>query len=158
MKITNKHIVVIILLALSVGLTYDSLSNYINPYVSVTDVVSKAPSYKGKSLQVMGKMSSDSLQRGDDGSLSFDLTDGSSYITVTYKGVPPQNLEPENEIVVVGSLQDGGTLQASQIMVKCPSKYEGEDTGQTSHVFIAGMGVALLGAGYLAFTMFWKKN
>lgn len=158
MKITNKHIIIVVLLALSAGLAYDSLSNYINPYVSVTEIVSKSTSYTGKNLQVMGKMSADSLERGDDGSLSFDLTDGSSYITVTYKGIPPQNLDPENEIVVVGSIEDGGTLQASQIMVKCPSKYEGEDSGQLSHVFIAGMGVALLGAGYLAYTMFWKKN
>jgi cytochrome c-type biogenesis protein CcmE len=158
MKITNKHIIIVVLLALSAGLAYDSLSNYINPYVSVTEIVSKSTSYTGKSLQVMGKLSADSLERGDDGSLSFDLTDGSSYITVTYKGIPPQNLDPENEIVVVGSIQDGGTLQASQIMVKCPSKYEGEDSGQISHVFIAGMGVAVLGAGYLAYTIFWKKN
>jgi cytochrome c-type biogenesis protein CcmE len=159
MKITNKHIIVVILLALSVGLAYDSLSNYINPYVSVTDVVTQASHYQGKSLQVMGKMSANSLQRGDDGSLSFDLTDGSSYILVKYNGLPPQNLDPENEIVVVGSVKDGGaTLQASQIMVKCPSKYEGQDTGQVSHVFITGIVIALIGAGYLGYTMFWKKS
>ncbi len=158
MKIQNKHIIIVVLLALSAGLAYDSLSNYVNPYISVTDALDYSTQYQGKSLQVMGKMSANSLQRSNDGSLSFELTDGSSYITVTYKGVPPQNLDPENDIVVVGSLQDTDVLQASQIMVKCPSKYEGEDSEQTSHVFLTGIGIALLGVGYLAFTMFWKKS
>jgi hypothetical protein len=31
MQIRSRHIVVIILLALSAGLAYDSLSNYVNP-------------------------------------------------------------------------------------------------------------------------------
>ncbi|MBU2634715.1 MAG: cytochrome c maturation protein CcmE [Nanoarchaeota archaeon] len=158
MRIQSKYIVVIILLALSAGLAYDSLSNYVNPYISVADVVSKSSQYRGTSLQVMGEVEANSLQRSDDGSIGFTLTDGSASIGVSYRGVPPQNLEQGNDIVVVGSLTEAGLIEASQIMVKCPSKYEGEDQQETSHVFLAAIAVAALGVGYLVFTVVWKKS
>ena len=157
MKIQKKHIIIIILLALSAGLAYDSLFNYVNPYISVTDIINQKNLYKDKSLQVIGVIEANSLQRSDNGSIGFSLTDGMKTINVLYNGIPPQNLEPGNDIVVVGSLTDAG-LKATQILVKCPSKYEDDQQQGTSHVFLATMGVALLGVGYLVFTMFWKKN
>ena len=158
MQIRSKHIVVIILIALSAGLAYDSLSNYVNPYLSVAEVVSKGSQYQGKSLQVMGEIEANSLQRSDDGSIGFTLIDGSASIGVSYRGVPPQNLEQGNDIVVVGSITEAGLIEASQIMVKCPSKYEGEDQQEMSHVFLAAIAVAALGVGYLVFTVVWKKS
>ena len=45
-------------------------------------------------------------------------------------------LEQGGDVVVVGSLTEGGSIEASQIMVKCPSKYEEQygsnSTGGTS--------------------------
>jgi cytochrome c-type biogenesis protein CcmE len=158
MQIRSRHIVVIILLALSAGLAYDSLSNYVNPYISVTEVVSQSNQYQGRSLQVIGEVEANSIQRSDDGSIGFTLTDGSASIDVSYRGIPPQNLEQGNDIVVVGSLTEAGLIEASQIMVKCPSKYEGEDQQGMSHVFLAALAVAALGVGYLVFTMVWKKS
>lgn len=157
MKIQNKHIIVIILLALSVGLAYDSVSNYVNPYVSVSDVLANAEQYQGKSMQMIGEIIPESLQRSDEGSIGFLLTDGESEIEVHYTGAP-QNLEQGNEVVIIGSLSDTGVIEASTLLVKCPSKYEGEDQQGTSHVFLAGMAVAALGVGYLVFTMLWKKS
>lgn len=158
MQIRSKHIFVIVLLALSAGLAYDSLSNYLNPYISVADVVSLGSQYKDRSLQVMGEIEADSLQRSDDGSIGFTLTDGSASIEVSYRGVPPQSLEQGSDIVVVGSLTEEGAIEASQIMVKCPSKYEGEDQQEVSHVFLAAMAIAALGVGYLVYTMVLRKS
>ena len=109
-------------------------------------------------MQVMGIIEADSLQRSDDGSIGFTLTDGSASIEVTYRGVPPQSLEQGGDVVVVGSLTEAGAIEASQIMVKCPSKYEGEDQPGVSHVFLAAMAVAALGAGYLVYTMVLRKS
>ncbi len=148
---------VVVLLALSVGLAYDSVSNYVNPYVSVTDVLVDAERYQGRSMQVIGEVIPESLERSDDGSMSFLITDGESEIEVHYTGAPPQNLEQGNEVVVVGSLSEAGVLDASSLLVKCPSKYEGDDEQGVSHVFLAGMAVAALGVAYLLFTM-WKKS
>ena len=158
MKLQKKHVIAVVLLALSVGLAYDSVSNYVNPYVSITDVVANAEQYHGKSMQVIGEFIPESLERSDDGSMSFLITDGESEIEVHYTGAPPQNLEQGSEVVVLGSLSEAGILETSSLLVKCPSKYEGDDQQGVSHVFLAGMAVAALGVAYIVYTMLWKKN
>jgi cytochrome c-type biogenesis protein CcmE len=157
MKIQNKHIIIILLLAVSVGLAYDSISNYMNPYISVSDIATNTAQYEGRSLQIIGEVEPGSLILSDDGEISFTLIDEGGSIKVTYRGIPPQNLEQEgNQVVVLGTLGDDG-IESSELLVKCPSKYEGEDQEGYSHVFLAAMGVALLGVGYLVITMFYKK-
>ena len=158
MKIQSKHIIIIVLVALSVGLAYDSITNYMNPYIPVSDISSNQAQYEGKSLQIIGVVEPGSLLRSDDGSISFTLRDDDGSILVTYRGVPPQNLEQEgNQVVVLGTLGADGEIESSQLLVKCPSKYEGEDQQGYSHVFLAAIAVALLGVGYLVITMFNKK-
>ena len=158
MKIQNKHIIIIILLVVSAGLAYDSVSNYVNPYIPVSDIAANQAQYEGKSLQIIGAVEPGSLIRTDDGSISFTLIDDGGSIKVTYRGVPPQNLEDEgNQVVVLGTLGDEGEIESTQLLVKCPSKYEGDDQQGYSHVFLAAIGVALLGVGYLVITMFYKK-
>lgn len=157
MKIQNKHIIIILLLAVSAGLAYDSISNYMNPYISVSDIAANTAQYEGRSLQIIGEVEPGSLILSDDGEISFTLIDEGGSIKVTYRGIPPQNLEQEgNQVVVLGTLGDDG-IESSELLVKCPSKYEGEDEEGYSHIFLAAMGIALLGVGYLVITMFYKK-
>jgi cytochrome c-type biogenesis protein CcmE len=158
MKIQNKHIIIIILLMVSVGLAYDGISNYMNPYIPVSEIVTNHAQYEGRSLQIIGEIEPGSLIRTDDGSISFTLIDEKGSIRVTYRGVPPQNLEQEgNQVVVLGTLRNDGEIDSSQLLVKCPSKYEGDDQQGYSHVFLAAIGVALLGVGYFLITTFYKK-
>ena len=160
MKITTKQILIAVLLVVSVGLAYDSMTNYMNPYIPVAEVAASPSKYMGKSLQVIGVVEPGSLEYTNDGSLNFVLIDetGGS-IKVTYRGIPPNNMEDEgNSVVVLGELGANGEIQSEELLVKCPSKYEGEeeDTG-ISNIFIAAMGIAVLGIGYLVITMFYKK-
>ena len=161
MKITSKHLLIAVLLAVSVGLAYDSMTNYMNPYIAVADVNADPARYTGKSLQVIGTVEPGSLELTNDGSLNFVLLDETGEtIKVTYRGIPHNNMEDEgNSVVVLGELDSNGELQSEELLVKCPSKYEGEeeDSG-VSHVFLAAMGIAVLGIGYLVITMFYKKS
>jgi cytochrome c-type biogenesis protein CcmE len=43
---------------------------------------------------------------------------------VLYKGVRPGNFDQATSIVAIGSY-DGGVFRADQLLVKCPSKYQG---------------------------------
>lgn len=161
MKITTKQILIAVLLAVSIGLAYDSMANYMNPYIAVADVAANPSKYTGKSLQVIGVVEPGSLEFTNDGSLNFVLMDetGGS-IKVTYRGIPPNNMEDEgSSVVVLGELGANGEIQSEELLVKCPSKYEGEeeDTG-ISNIFIAAMGIAVLGIGYLVITMFYRKG
>ena len=159
MKIQNKHIIIIVLLALSIVLAYDSVSNYINPYIPVSDITANQGKYTGKSLQIIGEMESGSLIRTDDGSISFTLIDDLGSIRVTYRGIPPSNLEEEgNQVVVLGTLQENGEIDSSQLLVKCPSKYEGEEQQGQSHILLTVIGIVFIGIGYIVVTMFMRKN
>ena len=43
---------------------------------------------------------------------------------VLYNGTKPQDFERAEQIVVIGRME-GETFHASQILMKCPSKYNG---------------------------------
>ena len=159
MKISGKYVVAGILLIFSGFLAYDSLSNYINPYLSVTSVVRNIDQYRGRSIQVMGVVQFDTFDRGNDGTIRFAINDGTEAIGVVYTGALPQNFDEGKDVVVVGSLDGDDTVDARQILVKCPSKYEGEEAPQqNNHVFLAALGVAFIALGYLGVTMFWKRG
>ncbi len=49
-------------------------------------------------------------------------------ITVRYKGIVPDTFKDDAEVIVTGKLQPGGELFiASELLAKCPSKYEAEE-------------------------------
>lgn len=54
----------------------------------------------------------------------FTMTDETGQnVNVLYNGARPNNFEIAESIVVKGRVE-GGTLHASEILTKCPSKYE----------------------------------
>ncbi|HRE58364.1 MAG TPA: cytochrome c maturation protein CcmE [Candidatus Kapabacteria bacterium] len=56
---------------------------------------------------------------------TFSMRDEQNNETkVIYQGARPNNFEIAESIVVKGRIENG-TLQASDILTKCPSKYEG---------------------------------
>ncbi|MGD2200287.1 MAG: cytochrome c maturation protein CcmE [Candidatus Bathyarchaeota archaeon] len=159
MKIQGKHIVVGVLLLTSAGLFFDSLSNYMNPYLSVTQVALNLERYSGKPIQVMGIVEGGSFIRGDGGTIQFTLTDGQESLPVQFTGSTPQNFDEGKDIVAVGSLSEEASLDAAKILVKCPSKYEGENPPkQNIHIFLTAVALAVLTVAYLAFTTLWKRG
>jgi len=159
MKIQGKHMVAGVLLLLSAGLAFDSVSNYINPYLSVTQVALNLERYSGKSIQVMGIVELGSFIRGDGGTIQFTITDGQESLPVQFTGATPQNFDEGKDVVAVGSLTGEASLEAAQLLVKCPSKYEGENPPQqNNHVFLTAVALAVLAVVYLAVTTFWKRG
>lgn len=62
----------------------------------------------------------------DTGRFLFSMSnDEGEQLQVAYAGAKPGNFDQAEKVVVVGRL-DGDVLEASQILVKCPSKYEDE--------------------------------
>ncbi len=56
--------------------------------------------------------------------LRFHLAEGQDMLPVDYKGVMPDNLQDSESVVVEGRYTPAGEFDASNILVKCPSKYE----------------------------------
>ncbi len=159
MKIQAKHIAVIAILAFSAYLAYDSITEYVNPYISVKEISLNPGKYVDKSVQVIGVPDFDSLVIDDVGVVTFDIFDEGSRLTITYSGSLPQNFDQSDQVVAIGTVSSSGEFVSDQLLVKCPSKYESEEEKPPDNtLFIV---TALLGVGaaaYLFVTVFWKKG
>lgn len=123
MKLKPVYIIVALLVVVSVILAFDTFSSYVNPYSTVSEI-SGDDNYIGREVQILANISNRSIHWGDDGSLLFNITDGEATISVTYTGVPPQSLTDRQKVVAIGVQTTPYHMNATQLLVKCPSKYE----------------------------------
>lgn len=125
MKAKFTYVIVCSLIVVSIILAYDAFTSYINPYLSVSEICTKSASYIDKKVQVLGTAVNGSSGWTEDGSFIFNLTDGQYTIRVTYGGNLPQGFNEGQQVVAIGNLVSANNLDASEMLIKCPSKYEG---------------------------------
>ena len=114
---------VLVVAFLAYGTT--SFKSNLTPYVSFEEAAKTA-----RKVQVAGGLVENSTKYLDESQeLLFAMVDdGGNEMTVHYKGVKPGNFEEAVQIVAVGSYSDG-VFEAEQLLVKCPSKYQGLEEG-----------------------------
>jgi cytochrome c-type biogenesis protein CcmE len=110
---------VLVVAFLAYGTT--SFKANLTPYVSFDEASSS-----GRKVQVAGGLVENSTAYIDaTEELRFEMIEeGGATMTVVYKGVKPGNFEEAVQIVAIGAY-DGGMFHAEQLLVKCPSKYQG---------------------------------
>ncbi len=97
-------------------------------YVSIDDAM-----HAQRTVQVMGKIDFSKVNYNADHSrLEFAIYDpsadsaaGAKAMDVVYYGVVPGNFDQATQVVLKGKV-DGDHFVADQMLVKCPSKYQGE--------------------------------
>jgi cytochrome c-type biogenesis protein CcmE len=117
---------VILLGFLALGLS--TFSKSMTPYVTFQEAASSS-----RTVQVMG-----GLEKGTSRydtktkTLHFNLVDTATkqVLPVTYTDVKPANFEDAVSIVAIGRYKDG-VFAAEKLLVKCPSKYQGEEVEKT---------------------------
>jgi cytochrome c-type biogenesis protein CcmE len=79
-------------------------------------------------VQVMGGLDKKSVQ-ADQKALRFTLVskDGQDRIPVVFTASRPANFSEAIEVTAIGTY-DGEIFQADNLLVKCPSKYQGTET------------------------------
>lgn len=118
---------VLIVAFLAYGAT--SFKSNLTPYVTFEEA-QKAP----RKVQVAGGLVPDStifLEESE--TLQFGMVeeDGDT-MTVLYKGTKPGNFEEAIQIVAIGTYSEGA-FHANQLLVKCPSKYQGLEEAPRSY-------------------------
>ena len=97
-------------------------------YYTVSELIEQGSSIYGQNVRVNGLVSTGSVEQETDSlTLRFTLTEGERSLPVVYHGVVPDAFRAGKEVVVEGSLNSDGILQADYILTKCPSKYVPED-------------------------------
>lgn len=96
-----------------------------SPYVTVA----QARNNSGTRLHLLGTLVKDSIHTDfAHSAMTFRLKDtAGEVVTVQYTGEPPSNLSEAKEVVAIGSMQ-GTQFVSQQLLLKCPSKYEGDKT------------------------------
>ena len=118
---------VMIVAFLAYGAT--SFKSNLTPYVSFEEA-QKSP----RKVQVAGGLVPDSTSYIEDKEmLQFGIVeDGGETMTVHYEGIKPGNFEEATQIVAIGTYSDG-VFHANQLLVKCPSKYQGLEEAPRSY-------------------------
>lgn len=122
----KSHILAILIIATSIGIMLSSMLNY-SSYASFTSA-EQAP---GDEFHVVGFLQKEKgilyEPSKNPNACSFFMKDTlGNERHVVLKMARPQDLDKSERIVVVGAAGDSSRFYASDIVLKCPSKYNDE--------------------------------
>jgi len=115
----------VILLAMVGYLLYLSFGSSTSYYVTVSEFYDRGTELHDTSVRVAGKIADSPIDwNAADLELRFTITEGGENMRVLYQGAKPSGLKEGANILVEGEYPSDEVFQASQIILKCPSKYE----------------------------------
>ncbi|MCF6092541.1 cytochrome c maturation protein CcmE [Microaerobacter geothermalis] len=122
-KVTIAAVVVIGIIVALVTMGMSQASTY---YLTVDEYLAKADKWNDRPVKVSGTIVGDSVNWNPQTvELRFDMkSEEGQVIPVYYKGLKPDNFVDGWEAIVEGKMDDSGQFVASQLLIKCPSKYE----------------------------------
>ncbi len=95
-------------------------------YMTLQEFKAQPEKFSGQIVRVNGPLDQSSIQIDQKTlELKFNMKDGNIVQPVVYRGVIPDTLTTGESVVAEGKLDSQGVFQASSLLVKCPSKYEG---------------------------------
>ena len=103
-------------------------------YLTVSELKAAEKNYVERTLKVAGRAAS--IVRENQGTKSlyrFQVNEGGKSIPVSYRGIVPDTFKEGSEVVVTGRLMPDGSLEATEILAKCASKYEAKLDRTDSH-------------------------
>jgi cytochrome c-type biogenesis protein CcmE len=124
----------LIIAAAIIYLIVSSINSSAQYYLTVKEVRAKGQAMAARNLRVSGFVVGDSIVYDPRASnLSFDIVDTREELTATtkvdtlrilYTGPKPDLLQNEAQAIAEGKLNPDGTFAASNLLLKCPTRYE----------------------------------
>jgi cytochrome c-type biogenesis protein CcmE len=94
-------------------------------YFHTVDEFHAMPHDPSDSFRVNGKVRQGSIERLPSGQdVRFVMTGAAASLPVAYHGIIPDTFVDGADVTVEGKLAATGTFEATNLMAKCPSKYE----------------------------------
>jgi len=129
----KKRLIIVTLLIVAIAVVVLAIvgSGSSAKALSVSDAL--AGQYTGKRIQVTGLVVDDSYSTTTDG-LVFDVADEddpSQTMHVVYSGAVPSTFGNGVVAISTGTLGEDGTLEAGELLTKCPSKYQSAEGALT---------------------------
>lgn len=126
MKARQKRLIFIlaglVLLGLASWLVFNALGNNMSYFYSPTEVVQKkAP--QDHLFRLGGMVVKDSVQRGQELTVRFAVTDTANTVNVEYTGILPDLFGEEQGVIAQGKLNEGGVFVATEVLAKHDENY-----------------------------------
>jgi cytochrome c-type biogenesis protein CcmE len=113
----------LVLIMAFAGLLYSTMGESLEYYKKVDEVMVNPGEWRGKALQLHGYARGIG-RKPDSLDYRFDIHNNGQVVRAYYTGVTPDTFKEDSEVVVKGRLADDNTFHATEIIAKCPSKYE----------------------------------
>lgn len=114
-----------VILAVIIGLIVFGLSQTGQWAVNLAELKAKGSSAVGQGVRVSGQLEANSIEKDVKANkIAFVLTDGVNRLPVSYNGVVPDTFDRAVEVVAEGKLNTDGSFTASNVLARCPSKYD----------------------------------
>jgi cytochrome c-type biogenesis protein CcmE len=126
MSSTIKFVIGGVVVVAVVGvLIATSFSGSTSDYLTITEVRALGPE-QARDSRVAGAIVPDSVEWSTrDLHLTFEITDGTGTLPISYHGPQPDMLVDAVEAVAVGKYDPAAQVfEAQELLMKCPSKYE----------------------------------
>ncbi|MHA1863399.1 MAG: cytochrome c maturation protein CcmE domain-containing protein [Candidatus Thorarchaeota archaeon] len=116
-----------VILIVTIGFVgFQLLNTFGDVYISVDTVTENPELYMGRTLQVKGYLQPESLSVTS-ANVTFVIEGNTTSLVVILIGELPDMIDGQ-EIVAIGTLESANIFLATDLLVKCPSKYEAETT------------------------------
>ena len=130
-KFILAGVVIVAAMAFLAVSSFQSNSMY---YLTVAELKAQAQAegtaFYDKMVRVSGPLHKESIDwNAKTLTLKFHISEGNEMFPVVFVGPIPDTMENGETVVVEGKYTPAGVFYASNILVKCPSKYEPEKSG-----------------------------
>lgn len=94
-------------------------------YLTVDELQTSSEASAGKQIRVGGDVVPGTIEKGAIGEeIRFQITDGVSNASVVYDGAAPDIFADGAEVIATGTVGSDGTFVATELLTKCPSRFE----------------------------------
>lgn len=112
-----------------VGLIIMGVARAASYYLTVNQVLTEHPA-ANEVLTISGKIAPNSvIWNPTTQALQFSIQDqqGGRTLKIAYHGVRPSDFANGWPVIVTGTMQPDGIIKASNLLIKCPSKYSAKN-------------------------------
>lgn len=125
-----KLLIVGAVLLAAVGvLIFNAMGSSMAYFQTVGELNASGKGLDGEQIRVGGGVQPGSIkERALSDELRFTITDGTNTLPVVYDGVVPDIFQEDVEVVAEGTIGPDGTLVATKLLTKCPSRFDDGST------------------------------
>jgi cytochrome c-type biogenesis protein CcmE len=122
----KKYLIGVAILLLVIGyLLYLSFGSSVSYYLTVSELLAEGVELYDTNVRVAGQIAEGPVDWNPEKlELRFNITEGGQTLSVIYEGAKPSGFQEGASILVEGKYNPDGIFRASQLIMKCPSKYE----------------------------------